>query len=185
MIDSSTPFYSHSVVRTVCLRKAVRWGTVLALLGLFPLLLSVVLLPAQALHGLGLALFAFFLFCLLWGLLPYKRLAKKQLHPDALYIESSRNNWDKEHKSPQGHQGQGTLENDSDCLVYAVNGQIKQRLPLRDIISLHYITRSLSDYGIEIVLTNSNDTTTRLFFPYFTQASSDELETHLNDIMHP
>lgn len=155
MIHASTPPHTFSVVRTICLHRAVGRGTILALLGIFPLILSAILLPAQILHGLGVVLFGFFLFCLLCGLLPYKRLARKQLHPDTLYIEDA-------------------------LLIYTQSGRIKQRIPVDTILSIHSLTRSTSDYGIELVL----KTQRRLFFPHFTHTSVASLQSQLNNIMH-
>lgn len=149
--NASIPFQVFSVVRTVCLRKALGRGTILALLGIFPLMLSAILLPAEILHGLGVVLFGFFLFCLLCGLLPYKRLAKKQLHPDSLYVENS-------------------------LLIYTKNGHIKKRIPIDSILSLHPLTRHPSDYGIRLVLKNKTD----LFFPHFTAGCAASLQEVLS-----
>lgn len=149
MEDASTTCY-FSVVRTACLNRALGRGTILGLLGIFPLMLGAILLPAKLLHGLGIVLFAFFLVCLLCGLLPFKRLARKQLHPDTLYIEDA-------------------------LLVYTKEGSVKRRIPINHILSLRAFTYSTSDYGIELVLQDKR----HLLLPYFTDSSAASLQEEL------
>lgn len=159
MNDSLPPFYMHSVVRTPCLRSAVKRGTVLSLLGLAPLLFSTIFLPAKALQGPGILFFALFLLALVFGLLPYKRLVKKQLHPDTLYIEDS-------------------------MLIYLCNGRLKQRIPLDEIVHARYIAPQENYYGIELSLKKKTNHPQRIFFPYFTRSSCNLLESNLNDVVH-
>ena len=156
-LQSPSPLYASSVVRTACLHAVVARGTLLALVGITPLLLGALLLPPSTLHGLGVVLFAFFLFCVVCGLLPYKRLAKKQLHPDVLHIEGP-------------------------FLIYTINKRTQKHIPLSEVLSFHYRAYSQSQYGITLLL---KDNKTPLFFPYFTQGTAHLLQSHLNDVMHP
>lgn len=170
MIDSLASFHCLSVVRTTCLREVVKRGTWLGLVGIFPLLLSAILLPSQILHGWGLGMFVFFLTCLMCGLLPYKRLVKKQLHPDVLFIEGP-------------------------FLIYALNGRngrIKRCIPVDQVLSSQYIAYSTNYYGIEVFLKNeklhvnesedkNKNKKIRVFFPYFTQGTDHLLQEALHE----
>lgn len=158
MTPTPTSFYTQSVVRTPCLQSAVKRGTFLALAGLAPLFFSAIFLPAKVLQGVGILFFALFLLTLVLGLLPYKRLVKKQLHPDTLYIENS-------------------------TLFYISNGNVKQAIHLEEIVSSRYIARKESDYGIELNL-KKNSIEKCVFFPYFTQNSYNLLQPYLNNIVH-
>lgn len=142
-----------SVVRKDALRQVLGRGTVLSLIGFVPLLLGAILLPAQTLQGLGVILFGFFLLCVVFGLLPYKRLSKKQLHPDSFYLEDSH-------------------------LTYVLNGYIKKNIPVEEILSSHYVAHSANNYGIELTLKKPNPD---FFLPYFTQNSAELLQEQLEE----
>lgn len=120
-------FIIRTTISTRLTRRALFKGALIALPGVIGWWLGAIFLSPPLLKGWGVGLFLVALALIAAGLLPYRRLSRKQLHPDSL------------------------ISLDGKQLLYLYEGKPILTLPLRSIAATHYIDEG-TVYGIAIRL---------------------------------
>jgi hypothetical protein len=157
----------HADLRRYTLLK----GSILALFGIFMILISGIFLPKEILDLWGLPVFVIGMGFITWGLLPYRQLSRLESRPNELHLTPSQD------------------------LDYIEQGQVALRIPLKAVKKwIHSETDQL--YGIGVVLNHGMENSVimyqnlhqsathptilkefnvNFFFPYFSKRSYDEL----------
>lgn len=155
-----------TTIHASLLRKFLLRGTLIAGLGAFLLLLGGTLLPLHTLQIWGIPVMVVAFVLIAMGLVPYRRLAKKQIHPDKLLCEEEQ--WTFVYRGKPlfkiPAQSIDTLTFREEGEVYGLCFQLKR--PLEKQISVmkkgSLITRFMQE-GCD------------LFLPYFSKRAHTEL----------
>lgn len=172
-MDSSKTVTWRSSVKPKVLRSTLLKGSLLAGSGALMLLLAGTFFPLSQLKIWGLPILIASLIFITLGLLPYRRLTQLETSPDELQL-------------------------DEKALTLFRKKKPLLQLPLSLIAHVHYLENS-STYGLCIHLKSASQEKIKLFekalekgtfvregcdvfFPYFSERSSQELNEHLSQI---
>lgn len=135
----------YSSIQSRIKQKAILQGSIIALIGAALLLWAGIFVPLPWMEDWGWLIWLTSLSFFALGLIPYRRLCRKELFPD-------------------------TIELRDDYLFYYQEGKEKKKISLHQIKSVKGLQKK-QFYGIELKLKSSE----KLVFPYFAKRAQEKL----------
>lgn len=158
-------------IRQELKRRLLMRGSVWAVVGTLPLIYAGIFFGAHILNFWGLALFGFWLICLMVGMIPFRKLTRLENNPNSLVIDLEKLTYIKDKKeilSVPLESIEG-LDNVDRGDVYGIGVRLKNPVPKKVVV---YNDELSTIYGVEGY---------SLFFPYFTERTCAELNEIINN----
>lgn len=159
-----------SSIRPELKKEILFRGSLWAALGTIPLIYGGAFFGVQELGIWGIALLGFWLFCLLVGMIPYRKLTRKESNPDSLVIDSEKITYFKGKNEilRVPLQSIESLSFVDDGLLYGIGVRLKNPVPEKVVV----FDEKSTIYGVEGY---------SLFFEYFSERVCKDLKEELMD----
>lgn len=139
----------RSSIKQELISNALIKGTILASLGIIPMLYGALFLNKETLGTWGIGLYLSGMALIAIGLIPYRNLSRAQKNPNEIIIS------------------------EDESITYKSKGKLAFTLPIKEIHSIRYLEREHL-YGIELIINGKS-----VFLPYFTEKSYERVKSQI------